>query len=722
MVVKQLIDFFISRDFLLYLVNSHFQFTPFSEPPVPEIFITFTLPDDIMRSQTSKAALDDIDAINRHITNISNTVTPVSSRRQLMNSIQMEMRKIIDFDSSYIAVYNQDYLSCTCCTENLLPQVAAGIPSAQALPCTGPVKHSKPFTFRFDEAGNALYGQLPLAAIHRDKGFKTACIIPLIMQGVLMGYLMIASLHDDHFHPAHLSIFEKVAGPIATGVSNVLLYEKLLVAREEKNQLLAISEAMATVRDKDALFKMMIDRIQPILGFDRGAQIYTISQDKATVFFPDDFASDPAFQEIAAYGFPIIGSPLETVLATGEIFPIYRESPYKDALIIRMMDRLQINSGIMAPLRIGGTIIGSFQVFSSGREALTKEQYPLFQGIADQVALAVQHISLQGEAPVPPSHFEEIISRSKKLLEIFRNIQLVSRTDTTVLLLGETGTGKELFAKAIHNLSARKGKTLIKLNCAALPAHLIESELFGHERGAFTGAIDRRIGKFEIADGSTLFLDEIGELPLELQAKLLRALQEKEIERLGSNKVIKTNVRIIAATNRDLQKEVAAGRFRSDLYFRLNVFPILLPPLRERKEDIPLLANHFLRKMEEKLGREFRGMSTKVIQELTNYSWPGNIRELEHVIERSAIVTKGKVMTSLHLPPFPEESPSAGVQQWSLKTWKEHEKEYILQALNLCNGRVSGAKGAAKILDIPPTTLESKMRKLGIRKQHFPME
>ncbi|WP_343667923.1 sigma 54-interacting transcriptional regulator [Chitinophaga sp.] len=670
-----------------------------------------------MKSKTNKAALEDIDAINRHITNISNTVTPVSSRRQLMNSIKKELRGIIDFDSSYIAVYAQDYHSCSCFTENLLPQVAAGISTPQPFSCMGPLKHSKPFTFRYDEAGEALYGQLPLAGLHRDNGFKTACIIPLRMQGVLMGYLAIASFHDDHFHPAHLGIFEKIAEPIATGVSNVLLYEKLLMAQHEKSQLLAISQAMATIRDKDDLFKLLVNRIQPMLGFDRGAQIYTIdlAAGTASVFFPD-------YTEMVGYEFPIKGTPLETVLEKGEIFPVFRESPYPDFLLIQMMNRLQINGAIMAPLRIGGTTIGTFQVFSSQKEVLPKEQYPLFQGIADQVALAVANIQQYSEPPVQHQHFEEIISRSKKLLEIFRNIQLVSRTDTTVLLLGETGTGKELFAKAIHNLSDRKNKPLIKLNCAALPAQLIESELFGHERGAFTGAIDRRIGKFEIADGSTLFLDEIGELPLELQAKLLRALQEKEIERLGSNKVIKTNVRIIAATNRDLQKEVAAGRFRSDLFFRLNVFPIQLPPLRERKEDIPLLAAHFLQKMAEKLGREFRGMSTKVLQELNNYHWPGNIRELEHVIERSAIVSKGKVLTVLHLPPFSAESPPPEVQQWSLKTWKEHEKEYILQALSLCNGRVSGEKGAAKILDMPPTTLESKMRKLGIRKQHFPME
>lgn len=670
-----------------------------------------------MKSKTNKAALDDIDAINRHTTNTSNTVTPVSSRRQLMSGIQKELHGIVDFDSCYIAVYAQDYLSCTCFTENLFPQVAAGIATTYPFPCTGPLRHSKPFTFRYDEAGDALYGQLPLAALHRDHGFKTACIIPLRMQGVFIGYLMIASFLDDHFHPAHLGMLETIAESIATGVSNVVLYEKLLMAEQEKSQLLAISQAAATISDKEDLFKLVIDQIQPMLGFDRGAQIYTtdLKGGTATVFFPD-------YPEMAGHEFRMKGTPLETVLEKGEIFPLFRESPYPDFLLIQLMNRLQIDGAIIAPLRVGGTMIGTFQLFSSRREVLTKAQYPLFQGIADQVALAVANIQQYSELPVQHEHFEEIISRSKKLLNIFRNIQLVSRTDTTVLLLGETGTGKELFAKAIHNLSDRKGKSLIKLNCAALPAQLIESELFGHERGAFTGAVDRRIGKFEMADTSTLFLDEIGELPLELQAKLLRALQEKEIERLGSNKVIKTNVRIIAATNRDLQKEVTAGRFRSDLFFRLNVFPVQLPPLRERKEDIPLLAAHFLQQMGEKLGRAFRGMSTKVLQELNNYHWPGNIRELEHVVERSAIVSKGKVLTELHLSPFSAESPPAEVQQWSLKTWKEHEKEYILQALSLCNGRVSGAKGAARILDIPPTTLESKMRKLGIRKQHFPME
>jgi transcriptional regulator with GAF, ATPase, and Fis domain len=314
-------------------------------------------------------------------------------------------------------------------------------------------------------------------------------------------------------------------------------------------------------------------------------------------------------------------------------------------------------------------------------------------------------------------NFEEIIGQSKPLKEMFEHIVLVSRTDTTVLLLGETGTGKELIAKAIHNLSPRKTKPLVRLNCAALPAQLIESELFGHEKGAFTGATDKRIGKFEIADGGTLFLDEIGELPLESQVKLLRVLQEKEVERLGGNKIIKIDVRIIAATNRDLEQEMIAGRFRSDLYFRLHVFPMYVPPLRERKEDIPLLAYHFLQKMEKKLGKVFTGISQKVIQQLTSYDWPGNIRELEHVIERSAILCKSDQLKELYLS---KTSAKPTIPAFTLQTWEEHEKEYIIFVLAKCSGRVSGAKGAARILNIPPTTLESRMKKLGIKKQHFP--
>jgi transcriptional regulator with GAF, ATPase, and Fis domain len=285
-----------------------------------------------------------------------------------------------------------------------------------------------------------------------------------------------------------------------------------------------------------------------------------------------------------------------------------------------------------------------------------------------------------------------------------------------VLLLGETGTGKELIARAIHNTSSRKDKLMIKVNCATLPTNLIESELFGHEKGSFTGAIERKIGKFEMANNGTLFLDEIGEMPLDLQVKLLRALQEKEIERLGGKSTIKTDVRIIAATNRDLQKEVAEGRFRMDLFYRLNVFPIVLPPLRERKEDIPILALHFLDKYTKNTRQKNFDISGRVMKELINYHWPGNIRELEHLMERSILMTQGNIIKEIHLYNAKEKMINS-TKSIQTKTLEEIERDYIISVLNQCNGKVSGHDGAAELLGLNPSTLSSKMRKLKITKE-----
>jgi len=311
-----------------------------------------------------------------------------------------------------------------------------------------------------------------------------------------------------------------------------------------------------------------------------------------------------------------------------------------------------------------------------------------------------------------------IIGESPTIQKIFRLLQLVAPSDTTVLLLGETGTGKELIARAIHNGSPRNGRSMIKLNCAALPANLIESELFGHERGSFTGAIERRIGKFELASGGTLFLDEIGEMRLESQVKLLRALQEKEIERIGGRTTIKVDARIIAATNLDLEKEVAEGRFRSDLYYRLNIFPIQLPPLRGRKEDIPLLAAHFISKFAKKAGRTIEMLSDCVLQQLINYDWPGNIREMEHLIERSILLTQGTTINHIELP-CPRRTAASTPESVPLKTIDENERDHILAIIKYCGGRASGTGGAAEILGVPNSTLHSKMKRLGIIRQHI---
>ena len=306
--------------------------------------------------------------------------------------------------------------------------------------------------------------------------------------------------------------------------------------------------------------------------------------------------------------------------------------------------------------------------------------------------------------------FEEIISDSKVFRKVLAKVEQVASTDATVSITGESGTGKELIARAVHNLSSRKDRVLVKLNCATLPANLIESELFGHERGAFTGALNKRVGRFELADGGTIFLDEIGELPIDLQSKLLRVLQEGEFERLGSARTIKVNVRIIAATNRDLPEEIGKGNFREDLYYRLNVFPIHVPPLRERREDIPLLVNHFLSKFEIQLGKKIGVVTKKVMNDLVNYPWAGNVRELENVIERAAIISQGG---KLELGDSLSKS-SGTAKNKRITTSAENERAHILKTLEFTNWKVSGEKGAAKLLDLNRTTLEARMKKLGI--------
>ncbi len=337
------------------------------------------------------------------------------------------------------------------------------------------------------------------------------------------------------------------------------------------------------------------------------------------------------------------------------------------------------------------------------------------------------------------ANFEEIIGTSQPLVQVFNLISQVAPTDTTVLLMGESGTGKELVARAIHNLSARHEKIMVKINCATLPANLIESELFGHEKGAFTGASDKRIGKFEVAQGGTIFLDEIGEMPLDLQAKLLRVLQEREIERLGGKTPIPIDVRVIAATNRALEKEVTDGHFRMDLFFRLSVFPLILPSLRERTSDIPLLATHFARKSARRLGKAFTGFDNTTLDKLMDYSWPGNIRELENMMEQAVILNDGKSPLVLGRPlstqlfttqlptvfvPIPIDAapnePPTPVKAKDLPSVRqlhqETERDYILAVLQQANGRIRGSGGAAALLNIKPTTLEYRMEKLGIRK------
>jgi formate hydrogenlyase transcriptional activator len=363
--------------------------------------------------------------------------------------------------------------------------------------------------------------------------------------------------------------------------------------------------------------------------------------------------------------------------------------------------------------------------------------YEELQSLRDR--LARENVYLQEE--IRREHpFEELAGSSPPLLAVLRKVEQVAAADTSVLVLGETGTGKELIARAIHNRSARRGRPLVKVNCSAISAGLVESELFGHVKGAFTGALERRVGRFELADGGTIFLDEIGELPLETQVKLLRVLQEQEFEPVGSSRTVRVDVRVIAATNRDLQEALGAGRFRSDLFYRLNVFPIEVPPLRDRRSDIPQLVTLFLSRFAKKLGKRVGSVSPETMERLASYAWPGNIRELQNIIERAVVLCEGSILElDRDLVPVPAaagqirdpgslsetRSAAAGARHAQgpgglapplpdLATLEEVERQHILAALERTGGVIHGPAGAARILDLHPNTLRSRMDKLGI--------
>ena len=314
-------------------------------------------------------------------------------------------------------------------------------------------------------------------------------------------------------------------------------------------------------------------------------------------------------------------------------------------------------------------------------------------------------------------YFEGIVGKSRGLRKVLEQVAIVAPTDSTVLLHGETGTGKELIARAIYNLSSRRERTYVRMNCAAIPSGLLESELFGHEKGAFTGALIQRRGRFELADGGSLFLDEIGAISLELQPKLLRAVQEQEFERLGSSKTIQVNVRLIAATHRDLRAMIREEKFREDLFYRFNVFPIEIPPLRERREDIPLLVNYFISKLSQRMRKQIASVSRQTMEVLTNHSWRGNVRELANFIERAVILTRGDELQV----PISELRPSSeiGIVSSSIASFRQAESNVIIDALRAASGRIAGKGGAAERLGLKRTTLQNKIRRFGIAKAHY---
>jgi formate hydrogenlyase transcriptional activator len=532
----------------------------------------------------------------------------------------------------------------------------------------------------------------------------------------------------------NVQLLQGICSQISIALANIMANEQINKKQVEQTFLLDFSSDVAQVKTKldlqAAIFRVLDKTMHTQLSMIR-----IIDEDdyNLSAFMYDETLFETAkthFAELLANRVTVEDAYTAEVLASedGIVFNIEEELKTGNTYA-RLWKTTGLKNMYGLPLRVGNKNIGTIWLLADRLSKL------MLKGICAQISIAIANIqanekllAYKKQLEVENDYlkeqiktiynFSEIIGNGEQMQEVYRLMSLVAGSNTTVLILGETGTGKELIARAIHNASPRNDKLMVKVNCAALPANLIESELFGHERGSFTGAIDRRIGKFELANNSTLFLDEVGELPPEAQAKLLRVIQERELERLGGKQTIKVDVRLIAATNRNLEEEVKAGRFRADLYFRLNVFPINLPPLRERLEDIEPLTHFFVKKYSRNTGRKIRKIAPKVIQQLRSYTWPGNVRELEHLVERSILLTTDDILHDVYIPQniVTDKQELPHLLNHSLE---EVERSYIIEILRRCSGKISGPGSAAEILKIPGNTLHSKLKKLAITKKDY---
>ena len=511
---------------------------------------------------------------------------------------------------------------------------------------------------------------------------------------------------------------------------------------ERKCTVLEINNAIINNLTQEALFASVYEAIRPAVSFDRAAfllyepesktlRLVSMESERESEFFRIGREYQLEESQVSAW---VLDH--QEVVTRGNL-----EEPRTIGERRLVLEGIQ--SYCVVPLVAMGTSIGTFTLWSETRDRYNQADAELLREIANQIAIAIANMksyeeikALKGrlekeivylQEEIRTVHnFEEIVGSSPALLTLLRKVDQVAPTDSSVLIYGETGTGKELIARAIHDRSNRKDRPLVKVNCSAISAGLVESELFGHVKGAFTGAFERRIGRFELADGGTIFLDEVGELPLDTQVKLLRVLQEREFEPVGSNRSIRVDVRIICATNRNLQESIKAGTFRSDLYYRLNVVPLEVPPLRERRADIPQLAMFFLSRYARNLGKRIDGISATAKERLTNYPWPGNIRELQNLIERALILSNGPILelegdlsnvsASFIVPIHEAAQTFQQVDECPLKTLQEVEREHIEAVLQQSHGVIEGASGAAKTLGMHPNTLRHRMEKLGIKR------
>jgi formate hydrogenlyase transcriptional activator len=587
----------------------------------------------------------------------------------------------------------------------------------------------------------------------REHNVRSLAILPLTTAQRRLGAMGFGRIVPQRITDTELQFMQRVASQVAVAVDNALnletsqAYQSQLARQRDRLQvLLEVNNLLITSRELPELFRGIVKTLERVIHHDYTSLALLDSQTGLLKIHALDFPGNQSLikPEITV---PRDTSPSGQAIASGQPF-LARGAEidrYQNEIILSLR-----TSGVQAiccvPLITHGQAFGTLNVASRRADAFSPQDVELLQQVAAQIAIAVENALAFKEIEALKNklaeeklyleeeirsefNFEEIIGESPALKRALAQVELAAPAGTTVLLLGETGTGKELFARAIHNLSPRRDRTFVKVNCAAIPSGLLESELFGHERGAFTGAINQKIGRFELADRGTLFLDEVGDLPLELQPKLLRVLQEQEFERLGGNRTQRVDVRVVAATNQDLAKLVSERAFRSDLFYRLNVFPIQIPALRERAEDLPLLVRYFVQRFSRQLNKDVEYIPADAMDALAQYSWPGNVRELENLIERAVLLSPGKELripfaelksasasgAAATDPSGPFTSSSTSLTS-PIATLEEAERQHILRALKQTQWRIAGPKGAAVLLDIKRTTLQARMRKLGIRR------
>jgi formate hydrogenlyase transcriptional activator len=574
----------------------------------------------------------------------------------------------------------------------------------------------------------------------RTNGVRSSCYLPLTTAHRRVGSLGFGSRTPNIYSPHDIEFMQQVARQVAVAIENALNSEQV---RSFQHQV---------QRERDRL-KVLLDTTNALNSNLEGRQIFTTITDAVRHIIHQDFTAisllTPQGDELEFYALdfvpkagqvneqdriPLDRSPARVALAEGKPFRIDASNVQQfHAKVKSVFETEGIREAWVFPLITRNRKIGVLHVASRTGDVLSTDDVDFLSQIAGQTAIALDNMlafqeiaelkdrlaeeKLYLEDEIRTEHnFAEMIGDSPRFRQILRQIETVAPTNASVLILGETGTGKELVARAIHELSTRRARTFVKLNCSAIPTGLLESELFGHERGAFTGAISQKLGRFELAHQGTLFLDEVGDIPLELQPKLLRALQEQEFERLGSTRTILVDARVVAATNRDLEKMIGEGQFRSDLFYRLNVFPIRVPPLRERREDIPTLVRYFTQRHSRLLNRHIESIASETMESLTRYDWPGNVRELENLIERAVILARGPLLRISGSELRQLEARAVTVAVGSGKTLEEAEREHIVQVLEETNWVVAGRQGAASRLGMKRTTLQSRMKKLGIRR------